>query len=325
MSRYCLPAETDRAATPPRRLGDQVRKRLLSRAMASVANPIFITDAAGVIVWTNRAFANLCGYPPRDILGRTPHFLNSGMHGEDFYAELWRTISAGQVWQAETTDRHRDGSLYVVDETITPLKNGRGKICYFVAVLNDITQRKREADQDHHLAYHDPLTGLPNRRHFESDLRHTLARLGAGAAAVIFLDLDKFKPVNDSLGHAVGDLLLGSVAARLRAALREEDLVARVGGDEFAILLHQHAPPPVAAALAAKLVRSVSQPYALEGHAVEIGASAGIACAPVDGASATVLLARADAAMYDAKAAGGRRTCHAGEAPSDDLGARGAT
>jgi len=288
----------------PRRAGTL---SLLARALETIANSIFITDAEGRIVWANVAFSRLSGYPVRDVIGRTPSFLKSGQQDAVFYADLWDTLRAGRVWHAEVIERHRDGSLYAVDEIITPLMDQDGQVSHFIAIQHDITQRRREAEQDHHLANHDVLTGLPNRLSFERTLRLALgcARREGQTLSVLFIDLDHFKSVNDGMGHLVGDLLLVMVAARMRSVIRETDLVARLGGDEFGVLLHDHGDAELAATLAAKLIAAVRQPYALEDHDVVIGASVGIARFPDHGESQGELLDRADTAMYAAKAAGG--------------------
>jgi diguanylate cyclase (GGDEF)-like protein/PAS domain S-box-containing protein len=280
---------------------------LLARALETIANSIFITDAGGRIVWANAAFSRLSGYPVHEVIGRTPSFLKSGVQDAGFYAALWQTIASGRVWQSEVIERHRDGSLYAVDEIITPLVDAHGSISHFIAIQHDVTQRRQQEEQDRHLAYHDLLTALPNRLCFERALRLALgcARRDDDTLSVLFIDLDHFKPVNDGLGHLVGDLLLVMVAARMRSVIRESDMVARLGGDEFGVLLHDHGDAELAATLAAKLIAAVSQPYALEDRDVVIGASVGVARYPEHGASPGELLERADAAMYRAKAAGG--------------------
>jgi diguanylate cyclase (GGDEF)-like protein/PAS domain S-box-containing protein len=280
---------------------------LLARALESIANSIFITDAEGHIVWANAAFSRLSGYPVREVMGRTPSFLKSGQQDRAFYAALWQTVRAGRVWQAEVVERHRDGSLYAVDEIITPLVDAHGRVSHFIAIQHDITQRRLQAQQDHHLANHDVLTGLPNRLCFEGALRQALAgaRREQRTLSLLYIDLDHFKPINDSLGHLAGDLLLVMVAARMRSMIRGSDMVARLGGDEFGVLLHDQGDATLAATLAAKLIAAISQPYALQDRDVVIGASVGVARFPLHGDSPGMLLERADAAMYRAKAAGG--------------------
>jgi diguanylate cyclase len=287
--------------------GPKSNRHLLERALEAISNAIFITDASGRIVWSNAAFTELSGYSADEALGRTPAFLKSGVQDSEFYTALWNTIRAGRVWQSEVVDRHRSGALFVVDETITPLFDARGQISHYIAIQHDITQKREQAETHRHLAFHDYLTGLPNRLCFEGALQLALARSVHDHArlVILYLDLDRFKQVNDTLGHQVGDLLLVAVAARMRSVLRESDMVARLGGDEFAVLLGGQAILQVAEVLAAKLIATLGQPYSLAGREVSIGASVGIAQFPEHGDSATLLLERADAAMYRAKGRGG--------------------
>ncbi|MBV8636147.1 MAG: diguanylate cyclase, partial [Burkholderiaceae bacterium] len=228
---------------------------LLSSALTSIATAIFITDAAGHIIWANAAFCALSGYAKQEIIGRSPSLLRSGQHSDQFYAQLWHTIQAGKTWQADVIDRRKDGSLYTVAEIITPLFDTAGQITHFIAIQHDITDAKREFEQHKALAYHDSLTGLPNRLLFLERLDHAIARhnkLGK-RFALMFVDLDRFKPVNDAWGHHVGDLLLIAVAKRLRQAMRRTDMLARMSGDEFTVIEHGLAMQDDAAHLACKL------------------------------------------------------------------------
>lgn len=280
---------------------------LLARAMASVANAIFVTDHTGAIIWANEAFVRLSGYSLDEIMSHTPAILKSGRQSSDFYAQLWQTIQAGRVWQGELVDRRKDGSLYVVDEIITPLLNEQGSITHFIAIQHDITARKQESEVARHLAFHDALTDLPNRAHFLELLERSIAQASRNNCklAILFLDLDKFKPVNDTLGHHIGDQLLSAVAERMRVAMRQTDTVARLGGDEFAILIDNLEDTEVAIRLAQKLVETLSRPFVLRGHEIHIGASIGIAFYPADGNAPEALLIHADQAMYRAKCDGG--------------------
>lgn len=279
---------------------------LLSHALASTANAIFITDVAGKIVWINEAFSRLSGYSKEDAIGCTPAILHSGKQGRSFYMQLWQTVQAGKVWQGELIERRKDGSLYTVDEIITPLFDEHGALTHFIAIQHDISQRQRESERHHHLAYHDVLTGLPNRANFLAVQAQAIlqAKQAQHMLATLFLDLDKFKPVNDTLGHHIGDQLLAAVAERLRAAIREADNVARFGGDEFAILLTDLPDTAVATRLARKLLDILSQPFVLRGQTVTISASIGIAIYPADGDDSETLLMHADKAMYQAKSRG---------------------
>lgn len=280
---------------------------LLVKALTSIANAVFITDEIGQIIWINDAFSRLSGYSAEDVVGRTPAVLQSGRQDQAVYANLWHTILEGRVWQGEIVDQRKDGSLYTVDEVITPLFDKDGIITNFIAIQHDITARKQEGERNHYLAYHDAATGLSNRDFFMSVLQRAIsrARRTQHMLAVLFMDLDGFKPVNDTYGHHMGDQLLAALAERLSAAVRKEDTIARLGGDEFAILLTDLLEMDVITALAGKLLDAVSRPFVIRGQKITVSASIGIAIYPTDGEDAQTLLDHADHAMYDAKHHGG--------------------
>jgi diguanylate cyclase (GGDEF)-like protein/PAS domain S-box-containing protein len=282
---------------------------LLARALEAAANAVFIADRDGRIVWVNDAFCRLSGYARDECIGRTPGLLKSGRQSADFYRALWETILAGRSWQGEVVERRRDGSLWTASQVITPLLDDSGAVSHFVAIQHDVTASTQAREAIERLAFHDSLTGLPNRVSFLEALGRALGRAAAERRmlALLYLDLDDFKPVNDALGHAAGDELLIAVAERLRGAVRKTDTVARLGGDEFAVLLTDVGHPEVAGALAAKLVDRIGQPYMLGGRRIAIGASIGIGLYPRDGGTIDELLSRADAAMYAAKSDGRRR------------------
>lgn len=279
---------------------------LLASALARTASAIFIADREGRVIWVNQAFCTLCGYAKDELLGQTPEMLKSGKQDAAFYAELWRSVLAGNTWHGELVDRRKDGSFYSVEEVITPLLDDQGNVEHFIAIQHDVTQLRQEIERHHHLANHDALTGLPNRALFFKVLKEAIAnaRKEGTMFALLYLDLDKFKPVNDTLGHHLGDLLLVNVAKRLRASVRDSDTVARLGGDEFAIIVHKVADATSAAALARTLLQTVAQPFMLEGHALALTASIGIALFPRDADDPDHLLRSADQAMYVAKSRG---------------------
>lgn len=283
------------------------RRALLTSALETIANAIFITDHTGHIVWANHAFSELSGYAVSEVIGNTPSMLKSGMQSEAFYAQLWQTILSGKSWRGVVVERRKDGTPYTVDETITPLPNEHGVITHFISIQHDMTMRKQEDERDHYLAYHDVLTGLPNRALFLDILHQAMlhAEHTHHLVALMFMDLDKFKPVNDLFGHCTGDRLLQAVADRFSAAVRKSDTLARFGGDEFAILLPSLSDIEVAITLASKLISSITQPFMIEEHKIEIGLSIGIAIYPNDGEMQDELLAKADQAMYLAKNLGG--------------------
>lgn len=301
-----MPAPKSPAADPAQL---QAPQALLAHALESVANAIFLTDHKGKIIWANEAFARLSGYSLADVFLRTPAILKSGHQSDDFYAQLWQTIKSGQVWQGDVIDRRKDGSLFAVDETITPLFDEHGQITHFIAIQHDITSRKQENEHARHLAYHDALTALPNRACFFDLLEAAL--LNASRAnymlATMFVDLDRFKPVNDTLGHHIGDQLLVAVAERIRVALRHADTVARIGGDEFVVLIDELENTHIASRLAQKLVDTLAHPFVLEGQTIKVSASVGVSLYPSDGADSHTLLMHADQAMYRAKSCGGNQ------------------
>ena len=282
---------------------------LLARALEAAANAVMIADRDGRIVWVNDAFCRLSGYARDEVVGRTPGLLKSGKQSPEFYRGLWETILAGRTWQGELVERRRDGSLWTASQVITPLLDEAGAVTHFVAIQHDVTASTEAREAIQRLAFHDSLTGLPNRVSFLETLGRAIGRAAPEGRplALLYLDLDEFKPINDAMGHAAGDALLIAVGERLRGAVRKTDVVARLGGDEFAVLLTDVEHADMAAALAGKLVGRIGQPYMLNGRRVEVGASIGISLYPRDGGTVDELLQHADAAMYAAKARGRRQ------------------
>jgi diguanylate cyclase (GGDEF)-like protein/PAS domain S-box-containing protein len=288
------------------------RLRLFGAALNSVANGIVITDINATIEWANPAFIRMTGIPLAEALGRKPNeLLNSGKQDAQFYQRMWETILAGRVWSGELINRRKDGTLYDELLTISPVTDVNGSIQHFVAVKQDISERKATEERVQHLAHHDQLTDLPNRVLFSDRLFQAIAqaRRDRGTLALMFLDLDRFKPVNDSLGHDIGDLLLREVALRLQAcAPRSSDTVSRLGGDEFVILLAQIDKAMDAVVVAGKVLAALGRPFRIGPHQIEISASIGIAVYPQHGDDVHELLKNADTAMYHAKKAG--RNCY---------------
>jgi len=284
---------------------------LLDAALGGVDNAVFITDANASVLWVNRAFIQLSGYSSDEILGKTPKLFSSGVQDADFYQLFWQTIKAGGTWHSDIVNARRDGSRYTVRQTVTPLRNGDEQVTHFVAILEDISQRKLEEERIQHSAQFDLLTDLPNRALFFDRLGQALAlgRRDGLPGALMFLDLDHFKEVNDRLGHAAGDRLLIAVAARLREQVRESDTVARLGGDEFTVILPSLRDSADAMRVANNIIAAIGQPFQLAGAQAHIGVSIGIAIYPLHGQSAEEILNAADNAMYQAKNAG--RNCYA--------------
>jgi diguanylate cyclase (GGDEF)-like protein/PAS domain S-box-containing protein len=285
------------------------RARLTAMVFDHTDLGIIVTDAAANIVAVNPAYCRMSGYPAEALIGRNPRVQQSGRHDAAFYREMWRMLEATGQWQGEIWNRRRNGEAYPAWQNISAVRDGRGRIVRFLAVMSDITPVKEVQARLDHLAHHDALTGLPNRLHFMAALEHALARADREqtGVALMFVDLDRFKAINDVLGHAAGDELLVEVARRLRHTLRSEDLVARLGGDEFvATLCHLH-DREEAATVATKLLQALAQPLTLAGQSLVPAASIGIALYPGDGGSPSELLSAADAAMYEAKRGGRHR------------------
>jgi diguanylate cyclase (GGDEF)-like protein len=216
---------------------------------------------------------------------------------------MWKCIKASGRWQGEIWNRRKNGEIYPEWLSITAVRNSTGKVENYLAIFSDITPRKREEQELYDLATHDTLTGLPNRFLFSERFRRAIARAKRASHLVglLYLDLDRFKPVNDLLGHECGDQLLQTVARRIKRSVREEDTIARLGGDEFAVILEHLLRPRDAAATARKLLHALARPFLLEGHKASITASIGITVYPFDGDDVETLVKRADGAMYRAK------------------------
>lgn len=286
---------------------------LLAKALASTGCPAFIADYRSRIVWVNHAFIALSGYAESELLGMPASVLRDGKRDALHYAQAWGAVQRGHEWRNEVVDAHRNGTRYTFEEIITPLLDNQGAITHFFVLRHDVTQRSHSSAKIQHLADHDDLTGLLNRNKFRSELTAAIAQAGLDQQllATLFIDLDHFKPVNDKFGHHIGDLLLETVANRLRGAVRNGDVIARCGGDEFAVLLKEMPDAPTAEALAKKLVAALAKPFTLLRHKVKVTASIGIAIFPQDGDTARALLIKADGAMYEVKHSGGNgvKTC----------------
>jgi len=276
----------------------------------TTAEGIFLMDREHRIVSVNPAFTAITGYRPDEVLGQDPEvLLHARRHSDQFYPRL-ETTPGGQ-WRGETYCRHKNGTVRPVWESVSVVRDERGAASHYVAAFSDISAMRRAEEQLNHLTHHDPLTGLPNRLLFHDRLEQTLARAQReeGRCAVLFFDLDGFKVINDTLGHSSGDLLLQTIAARLKRSLRSNDTAARLGGDEFVVLLEHIAHPEDAARIARKLLAALAQPVELGVERVTVSASAGISVYPDNGRARDALLRAADTAMYSAKAQGRNRYC----------------
>ena len=263
-----------------------------------------ITDANETILNVNRAFTQITGYTAEEMIGQTPRILKSERHNADFYNAIWQSLKDTGAWQGEVWNRRKSGEVYPEQLTITAVKNDDNIITHYVATMTDITERKATEEYIYRLAFYDALTQLPNRRLLQQRLTHSikLYKRNRTKMAVLMMDLDKFKAVNDTLGHAAGDELLIQVAQRIKARLREVDLVARLGGDEFVILLEDIKNYDGVSLVADAVIKTLTQQFILnEKHHVHIGASIGIAIHPEHGDTEEALMDNADMALYKAK------------------------
>jgi diguanylate cyclase (GGDEF)-like protein/PAS domain S-box-containing protein len=284
----------------------EAEMRKLSSAVVQAADAVMITDTNGVIEYVNPAFERMTLYSAEEAVGKTPRILKSGKHKDEFFAQLWRSMAAGKSFHDVIVNRRKDGTEYHEEVTIAPVRGGDGEVTHFISTGRDITDRMKTQEQLRHLAHHDAVTGLPNRVLLMDRIEQSLhrARRHELSFAVLFIDLDGFKTINDSLGHHAGDELLRGVAKRLSAAVRSEDTVARLGGDEFAVVLDSLRSTSSVEAVAGKLLQEMSQPMNVEGKSLKVTGSIGIAVYPDDGEAVHELLRRADSAMYLAKRSG---------------------
>ncbi|NQD95816.1 diguanylate cyclase, partial [Pseudomonas sp. CrR25] len=287
----------------------QAQLQQAATVFESTAEGVMITDTRQRITAVNRAFSEITGYSEAEALGRTPRLLASGEHDSAFYSAMWHQLEDEGHWQGEIWNRRKNGELYPEWLTISAVRNDDHDTTHFVAVFADISSLKHAQARLDHQAHHDPLTGLPNRILFETRLRAALddAQADDRHGAVLFLDLDRFKHINDSLGHPIGDQLLKSIARRLKEQLRDVDTVARLGGDEFIILLPGLHRVGDAEQLANKLLACFKPPFQIDAHEFHISASIGISLYPDDGLDVATLVKNADAAMYCSKAKGRNR------------------
>jgi diguanylate cyclase (GGDEF)-like protein/PAS domain S-box-containing protein len=290
--------------------------RKLSSAIEHSPESVVITNVNGVIEYVNRKFEETTGYAAAEIIGRTPSLLKSGRTRAEVYQELWQTITSGQVWQGAILNRKRNGELFWEEESISPITDDRGTITHFVGVKEDITERRRLEEKIWRQANFDSLTDLPNRSLFYDRLQQALARAQRDGAplALMYIDLDGFKEVNDRLGHTAGDQLLREAARRLLRGIRRADTVARMGGDEFTVILtsFEHGSDMVKF-IAERMREALAKPFSGDSFPVTISASIGVAFYPADGDSMEKLLQHADIAMYRAKERGRNSVVFFGE------------
>ena len=270
------------------------------------AEAILITDHNNHIIAINPALTALTGYTQDELLGKNPNILSSGLTPAESYEGMWQSLSDIGHWQGEMTDRRKDGGVYPKWATISVIRDDEGKVTNYIASFTDISERKEAEERIYHLAHHDTLTGLYNRFSLEERLGQALSqsRRESTQLAVMFIDLDRFKVINDTLGHHVGDAILIEVARRLQECVRKSDIVARLGGDEFVVVMTNIDETRVVASMAAKIVNQLNALYSVAEHELRSSPSIGVSLFPTDGDDVDGLMKNADTAMYHAKAEG---------------------
>lgn len=281
---------------------------MLSRAMTMASTPILMVGRNSKTVWVNNSYGKLLGKTSEELVGKMPDILlNLGQH-KVTQKKMWDTLLSGNTWSGELQEKI-ESEMVFWSAIITPLPDAKGNPAFFLLLLHDVTKSKNDLHKMWHVAHHDNLTGLANRSLFMNMVEHTLTqrKRSGGLSAILFIDLDKFKPVNDTYGHAVGDELLRHAAEVLLNNTREEDVVARFGGDEFGVLLTQVQTVENAENIAKKIVSMLCAPVTLSGHEILFGASVGVSIFPNHAESVENMIKAADEAMYVAKAEG--RNC----------------
>ena len=282
--------------------------RIMATVFSNSNEAIVIADEENRILTVNAAFTRLTGYDAEDVVGHDPRILSAGNTAQETYREMWRDLREHGGWQGELWDRRKNGEIFPKWLSISVVRDASGNILNYIGSFVDITERKASEEKVRHLAHHDALTGLPNRFSLQERLAQALsfARRNRKSLALMLIDLDNFKIINDSLGHQMGDKLLVQVAQRLQQAVRASDIVARLGGDEFVVVLPDMDAAADAVHVAEKILASVAQPYPTEGHELRTSPSIGICLYPEDANECDDLMKKADVAMYHAKAQGRR-------------------
>jgi diguanylate cyclase (GGDEF)-like protein/PAS domain S-box-containing protein len=281
-------------------------RKLTARAFESTNEGIFITDRNGNIVNANQAFTTITGYPVNEVVGNNPRIFKSERQDKAFYEDFWKELIEKGRWQGEMWNRRKNGEVYPCWLRISAMEDEQGQLVHYVAVFADITERKQTEERLEFLATHDPLTNLPNRALFNDQFKHALglANRSGSKVALMYLDLDGFKQVNDTYGHETGDQLLKDISTRFRSELRESDTVARLGGDEFAFIIENIKDQENVVNVAEKILEVIKQTLLLDELDVDITGSLGVSVYPDNGEEAEILLKQADRAMYRAKEEG---------------------
>ncbi|MBK5415172.1 phosphodiesterase DibA [Pseudomonas sp. TH31] len=285
---------------------DRERLRQAAAVFDCTREGVLVTDSNGLIVHVNRAFMQITGYRREEVMGQRPSLFKSGHHPPAFYQAMFAMLGSGGEWSGEIWNRRKSGEIYPQWQTIRIIHDDLGRLSHYVAVFSDISAIKNSEHELTHLAHHDPLTDLPNRLLFTDRVEQALtsAQLHKRGCALLMIDLDHFKMINDSLGHNIGDQLLKAVAVRFKGLFVPGITLARLGGDEFAVLAENCPQLVQAAALAQRIIDGIKQPFEIDGHQLFINTSIGISLFPGDALSAEQLLRNADSALFKAKSAG---------------------
>jgi diguanylate cyclase (GGDEF)-like protein/PAS domain S-box-containing protein len=297
--------------------------RLAATVFAYAREGIMVTNADGAILDVNQAFTRITGFSRDEVLGHNPRLLSSGQQSKEFYAAMWQALQQQGYWEGEVWNRRKDGMVYAQLQTISAVRNSAGAARQYVALFSDITALKVHEGELEHIAHFDGLTDLPNRVLLADRLRQGMAQVQRRGKllAVVFLDLDGFKTINDKHGHAAGDALLIALAGRMKQALREGDTLARIGGDEFVAVLIDLEDTAACEPMLTRLLEAAAQPMPFGDTSLQVSASLGIAFYPQSGdIEAEQLLRQADQAMYQAKATGKNRYCVFGYPPNASTG-----
>ncbi len=288
-----------------RKLAEE-KLRLSAKVLEHIADGVIVTDVEGNIVAVNPAFTSITGYSEEEAIGKTPSMLRVGKEGRTFYRNLWAQVMEHGFWSGDLWNQRKEGDYYLESLTISAVRDKDGSCTHYVGAFRDITQANESQKKLDHLAHHDSLTSLPNRVLFNDRLAHAMQRSEREhqQLALLFIDLDRFKNVNDSLGHHIGDELLKHVALALADKMRSGDTLARLGGDEFILLLENVDGQYGATTVAEKLMTVFEQPFMIVGHELFVTCSVGISLFPADGTDLNMLIRNADVAMYQAKARG---------------------
>lgn len=284
----------------------QNERQLAAKVLENISEGVIVTDEKGRILSVNPAFENVTGYSDEEVFGKNPSMLQSGIHGQEFYKNMWESILETGNWKGEIWNKKKNGEVYPEWLTISSIKDKDGRVTNFVAVFSDITDRKRTEEKLRELAHFDSLTGVANRYSLNTRLESMLKTASKynQQLAILFLDLDRFKQINDTLGHSYGDLLLQEVAFRLKGLIKNKDIIARFGGDEFVIVLTNIKHPKEAVHLAENIIHILSESILLNNQEVYVSTSIGISLFPLDGTTGDTLLRNSDKAMYEAKSSG---------------------